>query len=724
MRLSLRTLLAFEDNIFDVEQHRRLEQLLPTDKEAEASLQRIRSVVRNPMLGVPGLLDHQEELDPNFVAEYLDHQMPTSVQEKFEAYCLSADKYLAEIASIHHILSNVLGEPARTSRECRLKCYDALGKKNAVQESNALTHSAVTQLKHFRPDTAAQDLPPHLARTPQSFWKRWFSKQHKEPAAQRNAVSKSETEQQKSSLWTFTIIGLCICALLLGWQQVEKKRVLQQLRDATETNTVVAEDSVSEEEPRDTFTDIFSPAAQLPDVAEQAMFTPLREPQPNEQTAYTVEAATPSAPLTADPFAVVTQADPPVDIDEPVTISAKIANSIEPENPSTDPAEPIVAFQPITSSAKIPADVPLRQNPRPPMPATAWQSNELPRSNLRDAPEPASLAASQHSLPSPKPQAIRQTSGTAPRALGRAVPMTQPSVIFSAASLRDPWQLPTLPFDVFGEQYLLTAAPFRGMFELADRFRIEMIGDAKICILPPDVSGIPGIFVDYGLMIIHPLQANQSLRIETEKSQGIVTVPSTDSLLFIDTFANIADPPGKITPPEERKAKRGQILGFVPKNGDRIVWKSNKHPQPLFVESQGSVLLQSDQYGLCEIRNLPNWLGPIPMSQEDRSLAEVCRRCFVEAGGDGEKALTQMVQDESRAVRTLGLRLWGDLGRFDVPLTVMTAKRPEDEAIRMVLGRYFQGVMYRDAETIQRFADAIEAVKEQAATRMSGEQQQ
>jgi hypothetical protein len=208
------------------------------------------------------------------------------------------------------------------------------------------------------------------------------------------------------------------------------------------------------------------------------------------------------------------------------------------------------------------------------------------------------------------------------------------------------------------------------------------------------------------------MQANQSLRIETEKSRGMVTVPSLDSLLFIDTFAEIVDPPDRSKPPEEQRAKRSPILGFVPQHGDRIEWKAFGRPQPLYVETQGSVILQSDQYRLGEIRHLPNWLRPMPTSQEDRKLADECRQSFVDANGDGEKALTRMIQDETRDVQVLGLRLWGDLGRFDVPLKVRAENRPEDEAIRLILGRYFGEVMLRDAETIQRLADAIEEVKE------------
>jgi hypothetical protein len=237
-----------------------------------------------------------------------------------------------------------------------------------------------------------------------------------------------------------------------------------------------------------------------------------------------------------------------------------------------------------------------------------------------------------------------------------------------------------------------------------------MIGDTKLCILSPDASGVPGIFVDYGRIVIHPLQENKPLRIEMEKSSGIASVTGTESIMFIDTFAEITAPPGSTKLPEEQKQK-GAILGFVPKNGEHLHWKLHSQPQPFTISTQGSMVMQPDQYRFGEIRNLPHWLEPMSMSQEEQMLAETCRRYFNDARGNGEKALTQLIQDESYAVRTRGYRLWGDLGRFDIPMTVMVAKKPEDEAVRLVLVRYFDEVMLRDAETIQRFADALEMLK-------------
>jgi hypothetical protein len=382
-----------------------------------------------------------------------------------------------------------------------------------------------------------------------------------------------------------------------------------------------------------------------------------------------------------------------------------------------------ITFQPVTSSIRIASDNPARQHSQPlSPPVMTWQAHTVSAQNaapVQDtvpfnnaASTPEMLTSEQQSVSQP----VLQASVITPKALGHAVPMPHPSLIFSASSSKTPWQLLPLPFELHGEQYLLTAAPFRGTLELAASFRIEMIGDTKLCILPPDPSGIPGIFVDYGRIIIHPLQANQPLRIETEQSRGTVRVTGMNSILFIDTFAEISDPSGNIKPPMGQKANTGPILGVVPKNGERIIWQSIRQPNPFYIETQGSVLLHSEQYRFGNVHNLPNWLGTMPMSQEDRMLAETCRRHFINARGNTEEslieALTWLIQDESRTVRALGLRLWGDFGRFDVPLMAMAERSPEDEGVRLILGQYFNEVMRRDEETILRLANAIDSLRE------------
>ena len=783
MRLSLRTLLAFEDNVFDVEQHRRLEQILHTDRAAAAVIQRMRYVVRNPMLGVPGLVDHQEELDPNYVAEYLDHQMPNNVQDEFESYCLSADKYLAEIASVHHVLSNVLGEPARTSRDCRLKCYDALTTENRNSDNQtacgdiaACPPGIHSQGKHFRPYDAPQEsngpqeVKPSANRL-HAIWNLLFPAKVQAGKAEKQMTGGHPAEQ-KSSLWTFSIIGMLACVLLLGWQQIEKQRLAKKLHETAEAQTLVTEDSTEKSSAEKSigernidgivspvgdspyFVDQLSEAAEAPVPIEQAVFLTEQSSVPSSVEQHKTSIESPAA----DPFAVVAASLP---ADTMLADTKSVPSGSDSKRDMTDEEitnalpgretpiretsltkeslsgldDSIIAFQAIKPTAKIPLDVSHRQNnARSPLPISAWQSREetvLPVASVSSASSVSPVASVppfstpvQHAVQNPKlatapnPQPLIQASAgqpagaVVPRVLGTAEPMGQPSLIFTAPTSRDSWQLPPLPFDLNGGQYLLTAAPFCGTLDLAVGVRIEMIGDSKLCILPLDISGVPGIFVDYGRIVIHPLKPNQSLRIETARSRGIVRITGTESALFIDTFAEISDPQNAAKPPEKRQKKTAPILGFVPKNGENIIWQSSNQQQPLLIDSQGSVLLQSDQCRFGEIPNLPNWLGAMQMSPENRMLAEACRRCFSEANGNGEQALTWLIQNDSRTIRTLGLRLWGDLGRFDIPLAVLEEGRQEEEAIILVMRKYFREVMLRDEESIHRLSDAIDTIKE------------
>ena len=745
MRLSLRTLLAFEDNVFDVEQHRRLEQLLPADKTAEATLRRVRSIVRNPSLGVPGLVDHQEELDPNYVAEYLDHQMSGSVQEKFEAYCLSADKYLAEIASVHHILSNVLGEPARTSRECRLRCYEVLH-----TDKNLLATPIPEQWAHFQPHGASPESKAGKLTRNRYFAPLWNLLFPSKPVPETPAVP----TEKRSPFWTFAVLGLFICVLLLGWQQIEKKRFAHQ--QSIEVGTIAgepgivslypipqAENFVDENHIANgndyavtAFTDEHHLSEQyIADTDESNVI-----PAPADQRSDRIESPMPLVPLevieqvvfASETFPSFTGAPTEntsaatADVSQVPLVELARFESLNQEGMPSDNSDniaseeeltglekdSIVAFQAIVSPTIPATESATRPNAQSPHAVSAWQPIEKPEELEGPiAPQLVSIAMVQQ----PSPNLSHSTPMTAPvivpRVVGRAVELSPSGLIFSAASSGAPWQLPSLPFDLNGEQYLLTAAPFRGTFELAAGFRIEMIGDAKLCILPPDASGTPGIFVDYGRIILYPLKPNQPLRIETERSRGLVRATGTESILFIDTFAEVSESPGAVKLTEEQRPRMSPILGFVPRNGEQIVWKSVSQPQPFYANSLGSVLLQSERYRFGEVRNLPNWLA-LPVTLEDRMLAEVCRRYFAEAHGDGEQALTRLMRDESPAVRTLGLRLWGDLGRFDVPIAVMAERRQGEEAIRHVLNQYFEEIMRRDEETIQRFADALQFVKE------------
>ena len=123
MRLTLRTLLAYLDDLLDRRDAEELESKIQSSPLASELVHRIRNTVGQIRLDSPPVDGEGMGGDPNTVAEYLDNTLPPERVPDFERVCLDSDVNLGEVASCHQVLTLVLGEPAEVSPAMRRRVY-------------------------------------------------------------------------------------------------------------------------------------------------------------------------------------------------------------------------------------------------------------------------------------------------------------------------------------------------------------------------------------------------------------------------------------------------------------------------------------------------------------------------------------------------------------------------------------------------------------------------
>jgi hypothetical protein len=149
MRLTLRTLLAWLDDTLQPTQVREIGVQVAESPFAQELTERIHRVTRQRRLSVPSS-SGADGTDPNTVASYLDNDLDAEEVAEYEKKCLTSDVKLAEVASVHQILS-LLGQKVKVPTEAKARMYQLVRGRETVRARPAKDKKDLTPEPVTRP---------------------------------------------------------------------------------------------------------------------------------------------------------------------------------------------------------------------------------------------------------------------------------------------------------------------------------------------------------------------------------------------------------------------------------------------------------------------------------------------------------------------------------------------------------------------------------------------
>jgi hypothetical protein len=163
MRLTLRTLLAWLDDTLPANEVRQIGKQVAESPYAQELVDRTYRVTRQRRLLVPSSTG-PESTDPNIVAAYLDNELPPEEVAEYEKKCLTSDVNLAEVASVHQILS-LIGQKAKVPPDAKNRMYRLVkGRESAYAQEAVRRPSPPPAPEPVTPPPTPWSTPPSPAR--------------------------------------------------------------------------------------------------------------------------------------------------------------------------------------------------------------------------------------------------------------------------------------------------------------------------------------------------------------------------------------------------------------------------------------------------------------------------------------------------------------------------------------------------------------------------------
>ena len=606
MRLTLRTMLAYMDDVLEPADAEILAKKIEESDFASGLLDRIRGVTRKLRMDAPRLDGKGMGNDANTVAEYLDSTLPQDRVAEFERVCLESDKHLCEVAACHQILTLVLGKPADVPPELRDRIYGLA----ALGSGQAAVHPAAAAAAG-----GAAVVPPPVSKSNGKSVER----------AAALEVPEYLRAGRQSSLWPLALAAAIVLLLALG--------VMRALGPFDAQHPLAR--MFRSSQPVTTETDTESAAKAEAD-SERSLATKADDAKSaDSQTAPTgTEAASPGATAATTPEASV---------ETPATSTAVAAV------PGVTEPPPLVASPVEAASA---AAIPPATTPSP---ADAAPAPISPAIVATPSPSPADTTTK-------LPETTTPPADTAPKSPMEVGRFTSDGQLIATFDASDGFWYAKAPQEILvaGER-MVVLPPYRPQIALPSAVTLTFAGEGSLQMGEHSDSPAPRVVVDYGRFVVATAgRPGAQVELNLAGFRGVLTLADADSVVAIKVMRWL--PPG--SDPEATDAI--PVVEMYNANG-RVTWQPIELtkvdiPARHVHVSYGTVPPETHGPFLP-----PEWMDSKNVRPIDRAAGDTLER-MTAADRPLNLTLQEVMKDRRVEMRALAARCLVALGEFEPAL--------------------------------------------------------
>lgn len=678
MRLTLRTLLAYLDNVLDPADAEVLGKKIRDSEFATGLVQRIHGVLRKLRMDAPRLDGKGLGNDPNTVAEYLDSTLPQDRVSDFERICLESDKHLCEVAACHQILALVLGRPAEVPPELREKIYALAEPERMVPVPAAVPPAEVPP-------------PPPVAKV------------NGRPAERQaeQTLEIPEYLRRRSGPSLPLLAASAVVAMLLGigvlrlWGPFTAEHPLAKLWVRSEA---AGEAAPAEERTAPRAREGSQTAASKGGTASST---------PSAPAGRTAEGQSPASPPSAGGVAATNSAGQPATPAQGASAASEVAGKADATvaettvpAPATVPAEATAGLPASGAGARLPAGAPPEDGALPRPPATTGEeapqvaaaaagggaaAPERATPAVPTAPAPVTgeaSAAAAPTAPSPAPSTAEATREV--REVGRYTSDGQLLAVFEPAE--ELWYLKQTSDVLVAGERLVVLPTFRPQIALPSAVQLLFAGEGALQMLEPGEDQVPRVAIEYGrIRAVTAGKAGAAVELDLAGISGRLTLADADSAVAI-RVARWA-PPGS-----DPRVAEGMPVVELYNLGGRALWQPSGGSQVEIPPRHVRLYVGVEPPQTLGPFQPPEWIEARSVPPIDRQAAAVLERAL-DVARPLNLSLQEMTKDRRVEVRALAARCLAALDDFDAVIRELNDSRQYSfwsgdlEALRLALAR-------------------------------------